>query len=55
MENGIKRGDYVMLKPYMDRSKNPFVDKLYDDNYGRNGLVRKVILRSCRKENRSLL
>ena len=42
MENGIKRGDYVMLKPYMDRSKNPFVDKLYDDNYGRNGLVRKV-------------
>ena len=42
MENGIKRGDYVMLKPYMDRSKNPFVDKLYEDNYGRNGLVRKV-------------
>lgn len=42
MENGIKRGDYVMLKPYMDQSKNPFVDKLYDDNYGRNGLVRKV-------------
>lgn len=42
MENGIKRGDYVMLKPYMDRSKNPFADKLYEDNYGRNGLVRKV-------------
>lgn len=42
MENGIKRGDYVILKPYMDRSKNPFVDKLYEDNYGRNGLVRKV-------------
>lgn len=42
MENGIKRGDYVILKPYLDRSKNPFVDKLYEDNYGRNGLVRKV-------------
>lgn len=42
MENEIKRGDYVMLKPYMDRSKNPFVDKLYEDNYGRSGLVRKV-------------
>lgn len=42
MENEIKRGDYVMLNPYMDKSKNPFADKLYDDNYGRNGLVRKV-------------
>lgn len=42
MDNGIKRGDYVMLKPYLDRSKDPFADKLYNDNYGRNGLVRKV-------------
>lgn len=42
MENEIKRGDYVILKPYVDRSKNPIVNKLYDDNYGRNGLVRKV-------------
>ena len=42
MENEIKRGDYVILKPYADRSKNQIVDKLYDDNYGRNGLVRKV-------------
>ena len=42
MENGIKRGDYVILKPYIDRSKNTIVNKLYDDNYGRNGLVRKV-------------
>lgn len=42
MENEIKRGDYVILKPYADRSKNPIVDKLYDDNYGRNGLVRNV-------------
>lgn len=42
MENEIMRGDYVMLNPYMDKSKNPFADKLYDDNYGRNGLVRKV-------------
>lgn len=42
MENEIKRGDYVMLKPYIDKSKNPFADKLYNDNYARNGLVRKV-------------
>lgn len=42
MENEIKRGDYVILKPYVDRSKNPIVNKLYDDNYGRNGLVRNV-------------
>ena len=42
MENEIRRGDYVMLKPYIDKSKNPFADKLYNDNYGRNGLVRKV-------------
>ena len=42
MENEIKCGDYVILKPYADRSKNPIVDKLYYDNYGRNGLVRKV-------------
>ena len=42
MENEIRRGDYVMLKPYIDKSKNPFADKLYNDNYVRNGLVRKV-------------
>ena len=42
MENEIKRGDYVILKPYVDRSKNPIFNKLYDDNYGRNGLVRNV-------------
>lgn len=42
MENGIKRGDYVILKPYLDRSINPIFNKLYDDNYGRNGLVRNV-------------
>ena len=42
MENEIRRGDYVILKPYVDRSKNPIVNKLYADNYGCNGLVRKV-------------
>lgn len=42
MESEIRRGDYVILKPYVDRSKNPIVNKLYADNYGRNGLVRNV-------------
>ena len=42
MENEIKRGDYVILKPYVDQSKNPIVNKLCDDNYGRSGLVRNV-------------
>lgn len=42
MEHIIERGDYVMLKPRCAVDRNPFVNKLYNDLYGRNGLVRKV-------------